>query len=33
MYHVSAHGVGERMVNIQYYYYNNDDDDDDDDEG
>ena len=26
MYHVSAQGVDERMINVHYYYYDNDDD-------
>ena len=33
MYHVSAQGVDERMINVHYYYYSSyyyDDDDDDD---
>ena len=24
MYHVSAHGVDERMINVHYYYYYSD---------
>ena len=31
MYHVSAQGVNEHMINVHYYYYYYDDDDDDDD--
>ena len=30
MYHVSAQGVDERMINVHYYYDDDDDDDDDD---
>ena len=29
MYHVSAQGVDERVINVHYYYYYYDDDDDD----